>query len=202
MKRTSGAFRLPPRTLRFIRWLALCFVLTTTTPLSSLGIVKSSKVHRTTLDNTLDYSNHDGNTAGRKAMVDEIVAVNIQGLGEDDKKFLERVQSSVKTVLQWEDDVELLKACRNHIPWKELADPQGPYSNLPHDRLLQGDALFLQRLCRWFQKFMSWVNTPPCQVCGCAECEFKTVRGPSTEEEKEGWAKRVEGEHFTSAVCN
>jgi hypothetical protein len=192
MKHTLGAFRLAPHTFHFFRWFSFFFVFTTTTPLSSLGIVKSSKVH--TLDNTLDHSSSRSHTASTNSIVDEISAMSIPGLGEDDKKFLERVQSSVKTVLQWEEDVELLKACRSQIPWNELADPQGPYSNLPHDRLLQGDALFLQRLCRWFQKFMNWVNTPPCQACGCTDCEFKTVRGPETEEEKEGGAKRVEGE--------
>jgi hypothetical protein len=115
-------------------------------------------------------------------------------LSEEDQKFLERVQSSINTVQNWETDVQLLKECRTVIPWDDLRNATGPYSNRKDDRLLQGNALFLQRLCRWFPKFMSWVNTPPCQVCGHKECEMKTVRSPETEEEKEGEAKRVEGE--------
>eukprot|EP00980_Cylindrotheca_fusiformis_P000480 scaffold119_cov131-Cylindrotheca_fusiformis.AAC.10 len=196
MKRTGGAIRLAPVTFRFIRWLSLFFVLATTTPLSSLGIVKVNKVQTTTLDDIdcTSSSSQNHNTAETTNSIagDESETMSIPGLGEDDKKFLDRVQSSVQTVRQWEDDLELLKACRSQIPWDALLDPQGPYSDLSRDRLLQGDALFLQRLCRWFQKFMSWVNTPPCKVCGCHDCEFKTVRGPETEEEKEGGAKRVE----------
>ena len=72
-------------------------------------------------------------------------------------------------------------------------EESSPYSK-PQDRLfVQSNALFLQRLCRWFPTVMSWVNAPPCVKCGCKECEMKTVRGPETEEEKEGGAKRVEG---------
>ena len=40
---------------------------------------------------------------------------------------------------------------------------------------------------------MSWVNAPPCKVCGNKDTEMKTVRGPETEEELAGGAKRVEG---------
>jgi hypothetical protein len=55
---------------------------------------------------------------------------------------------------------------------------------------------------------MNWVNTPPCAVCGCKECEMKTVRGPETPEEKDGQAKRVEGKkklhvhnNYNDALC-
>lgn len=111
-----------------------------------------------------------------------------------DYQFKERIQSSVRTVKNWEN-VEWLEACRKIIPWDELRNSTGPYSNPENDRLLadNSNALFLQRLCRWFPKFMTWVNAPPCVECGCKECEMKTVRGPETEEEKEGNAKRVEG---------
>jgi hypothetical protein len=114
----------------------------------------------------------------------------------DDQKFKGRIQSSMRTVQNWET-VEWLQDCRQDvIPWEELRNATGKYSRPDEDRLLAGDdsnALFLQRLCRWFPKFMTWVNAPPCVKCGCKECEMKTVRGPETEEEKEGNAKRVEG---------
>jgi hypothetical protein len=112
----------------------------------------------------------------------------------DDQKFKERIQSSIRTVQNWET-VEWLQACRETIPWEDLRNATGPYSRPEQDRLLTDDsnALFLQRLCRWFPKFMTWVNAPPCVKCGCKECEMKTVRGPETDEENEGNAKRVEG---------
>lgn len=122
---------------------------------------------------------------------------------EEDQKFLDRVRASVRTVQNWDADVELLKQCREVIPWDDLRNNTtttgsssggGPYSS-EHDRLLvdNPNALFLQRLARWFPTFMSWVNAPPCRVCGSTACEMKTVRGPITDEEKEGEAKRVEG---------
>ena len=115
-------------------------------------------------------------------------------LTEEDQKFLERIQSSIQTVQNWDKDIQLLKECRSIIPWDELRDPNGPYSKPNDDRLLQGNALFLQRLARWFpQQFMSWVNTPPCSICGYTKCEMKTVRSAETQEEKAGEAKRVEG---------
>mmetsp|Transcript_16053 Transcript_16053/g.40253 ORF Transcript_16053/g.40253 Transcript_16053/m.40253 type:complete len:1064 (+) Transcript_16053:731-3922(+) len=147
----------------------------------------------------------------------------IPGISEEDQKFLERVQASSRTVQNWDNDEELLKKCRELIPWEELATGRrftgtkskdtepSPYCNAEKDRLLRasGDsdgishgsfviggadsnAIFLQRLCRWFQSYMSWVNAPPCSVCGCTDMEMKTVRGPETPEEVEGMAKRVE----------
>ena len=123
-------------------------------------------------------------------------------LSEEDQKFLERVQNSLKTVQNWDADTKLFEKVRNEvIPWDDLRNHTGPYSQ-PSDRLfVQSNALFLQRLCRWFPTVMSWVNAPPCAKCGCKECEMKTVRGPETEEEKEGSAKRVEGELFFVVLC-
>jgi hypothetical protein len=115
-------------------------------------------------------------------------------LTEEDQKFLDRIKSSLQTVQNWDNDTELFETVRSYVPWKELTNATGKYSKPEQDRLLvQSNALFLQRLCRWFPSFMNWVNTPPCSVCGCKDCEMKTVRGPETEEEKEGHAKRVEG---------
>jgi hypothetical protein len=112
----------------------------------------------------------------------------------DDVKFKERVLASLRTVQNWET-VEWIKDCRNVIPWGDLRNATGPYSRPEEDRLLADDAnaIFLQRFCRWFPTIMTWVNTPPCVKCGCKECELSTVRGPETEEEIEGQAKRVEG---------
>ncbi len=152
--------------------------------------------------------------------------LRIPGISEDDQKFLDRVQASWRTVQNWDSDEELLKQCRELIPFEELTlgqratGPRGketelsPYNKAETDRLLRAcsdsidgsaegsfvvggadsNALFLQRLCRWFQSYMNWVNAPPCSVCGSTDCEMKTVRGPETEEEIEGMAKRVEGE--------
>ncbi|KAL3912318.1 MAG: hypothetical protein SGILL_006931, partial [Bacillariaceae sp.] len=114
-------------------------------------------------------------------------------LSEEDQKFLERVQNSLKTVQHWDADTKLFEKVRNEIiPWDDLRDNDGPYSKSEDRLFVQSNALFLQRLCRWFPTIMSWVNAPPCVKCGCKECEMKTVRGPETSEEKEGGAKRVE----------
>jgi hypothetical protein len=155
--------------------------------------------------------------------------LRIPGISEEDQKFLDRVQASARTVQNWDADQELLEKCRAVIPWEELlgessntksngrtnsgkAEEESKYCNSETDRLLRAssgnvvggadsNALFLQRLCRWFQDYMSWVNAPPCKVCGCTECEMKTVRGPETPEEIEGEAKRVEGEWMEKHFC-
>jgi hypothetical protein len=115
-------------------------------------------------------------------------------LSGDDQKFLKRISGSLGMVTDWERDVDVFKDCRSNIPWKELRDPCGAFSK-PEDRLLSSEnAVFVQRLARWFQKFMTWVNNPPCKVCGSKQTEMKTIRGPETDEEKEGQAGRVEGE--------
>ncbi|KAG7362661.1 thioredoxin-like protein [Nitzschia inconspicua] len=114
-------------------------------------------------------------------------------LSEEDQKFHDRVQSSLRTVQHWEEDTKLFQHIRDTvIPWDDLRNHTGPYSNQDDRLFVQQDALFLQRLCRWFPKFMSWVNTPLCVKCGCKECEMKTVRPPETDEERDGNAKRVE----------
>jgi hypothetical protein len=113
-------------------------------------------------------------------------------LTEEDLTFQRRLQSTVQTVKAWDADVDLIQKCRSQIPWDELRDRDGMYSKT-EDRLLQGNALLLQRLSRWFQKSMTWVNSPPCTQCGNTNCEGKGSRGPETDEEKNGQASRVEG---------
>ena len=112
----------------------------------------------------------------------------------DDQKFLQRISSSLNSVQDWDSDIEVLKACRSKIPWEELRDPIGKYSE-DTDRLLDSsNAIFVQRLSRWFkQDYMTWVNNPPCDNCGNKSTECKNVRGPESDEEKEGGASRVEG---------
>mmetsp|Transcript_26122 Transcript_26122/g.61351 ORF Transcript_26122/g.61351 Transcript_26122/m.61351 type:complete len:1311 (-) Transcript_26122:939-4871(-) len=166
---------------------------------------------------TTEASREDTNIKSKEIIDDQSnKTMSIPDISEDDQKFLDRVMASARTVQNWDADKELLKKCRTSIPWDELlgsATINGnhesgdkPYCNSETDRLLQAsgicfgsiaggsdsNALFLQRLCRWFQAYMSWVNAPPCKVCGCTECEMKTVRGPETEEEIAGEAKRVE----------
>jgi hypothetical protein len=122
-------------------------------------------------------------------------------LTEEDLKFQRRLQSTVQTVKAWDADVDLIQNCRSQIPWKIVRDKDGMYSK-PEDRLLQGNALLLQRLSRWFQKSMTWVNSPPCSQCGNKNCEGKGSRGPETDEEKNGQASRVEGKfNHTELKC-
>jgi hypothetical protein len=224
-KGSLGILRLPRLSWFQIlcRWFPLFLIFTTTTPLS-LGMYKgacpgsASNILETTLGSsgsrnsqdkidTIVNLSQDTNKLNHNSIDtatnidDKNDKMTIPGLSDEDQKFLDRIQSSLRTVQNWDASIVLLEDCRSQIPWKDLNNATGLYSNPEQDRLLQGNAnaLFLQRLCRWFPKFMSWVNTPPCQVCGHKECEFKTVRGPETEEEKEGQARRVEGElqfHF------
>ena len=175
---------------------------------------KEDHIHNTIKNGTNNtnnnYGNHNNNNNNNDDDDDDDMAARslIPGLAEEDQKFLDRVQGSLRTVIRWEEDKDLFKECRAQIPWKELVDDYDyemnnnneineKYLNYDVDRLLRGtggdsSALFLQRLCRWFPTFMSWVNAPPCKVCGCEDMEMKTVRGPETTEELEGQAKRVE----------
>lgn len=205
-----------------ISWLCLFLIFNTTTPLSSLAHPQpktqpkaqlqphqhqylDSPVIAETLAGASEGHVVDTSSSGETVFECNTTAITIEkmaipGLNEDDKKFIDRIQSSIQTVMAWEKDIELIKACREEIPWEALADPNGPHSDPANDNNLQGNLLFLQRLCRWFKSYMTWVNAPPCQVCGHEELEFQVVRGPETDEEKEGGAARVEGKP-TNLVC-
>lgn len=163
---------------------------------------------KTNITNIAATSENNNN----KDSKDDKNMLRLPGLSEEDQKFLDRIQASGRTVQNWDADEELLKKCRSLIPWEELLEginekrEKSEYCNSESDRWLRAsggcyggavggsdsNALFLQRLCRWFQSYMSWVNAPPCKTCGSKDTEMKTVRGPETEEEKEGQAKRVE----------
>ena len=67
---------------------------------------------------------------------------------------------------------------------------------MPDDEKYEGDDLLLKRLTLYFQKdFMQWVNNPSCEL-NCAvrliNTKCRNVRGPTTPEEREGQASRVE----------
>ncbi|EQC30633.1 hypothetical protein SDRG_11688 [Saprolegnia diclina VS20] len=51
----------------------------------------------------------------------------------------------------------------------------------------------LHQLIHWFKhEFFSWMNQPPCQVCGQAPTQLVRTDGPTTPEEVAGEASRVE----------
>eukprot|EP00934_Nitzschia_sp_Nitz4_P008147 Nitzschia sp. Nitz4//scaffold374_size14026//5689//8782//NITZ4_008959-RA/size14026-augustus-gene-0.11-mRNA-1//1//CDS//3329549623//8137//frame0 len=126
-----------------------------------------------------------------------------------DVLFRSKILKSLTTVQQWENSELFAQVRQTHIPWKALRDPSGPYSR-PQDASLMGttypttgNAVFLQRFCRWFQQdFMTWVNTPPCVTCGSTECQMKQSRGPETQEELQGGASRVEVYYCPTCQAN
>ncbi|KAL9184428.1 hypothetical protein ACHAXT_002514 [Thalassiosira profunda] len=71
----------------------------------------------------------------------------------------------------------------------------------------EGDDLLLKRLTLYFKlHVMRWCNQPPCSNPDCKgnedgkQMEHKGMRGPETEEEREGGAGRVE--MYTCKLCN
>ena len=170
---------------------------TTTTPLS-LGLVTTTATFSSNIDisKNSDILKNINTMQQQQQHQQHHEQGQQQQFSDVDQKFFDRISSSIKTVQSWENDTTLLQKCRAEIPWDELWNANGTYSH-PHDRMIEGNALVLQRLCRWFQKSMKWVNNPPCTVCGCKETEMTTVRGPETEEEIEGNAKRVEGKEMS-----
>jgi thiol-disulfide isomerase/thioredoxin len=113
-----------------------------------------------------------------------------------DAKLSRRIESSIKTVKAWDEEVSLLAECRSQIPWEALRDDSGPFSKPDDYDIQSSDARFLQRLTRFFQKSMTWVNKPPCVKCSSADgIEQKYTRDAETDEEIEGLASRVEVYH-------
>jgi len=121
-----------------------------------------------------------------------------------------RTTSGLNTVRQWESDKELLKECRDQIPFHLLCPEQyhhlnaenieeSPYAK-PDDDKYQGDDLLLKRLTLYFKEIMTWVNNPPCALCGCADTKGRNTRGPISPEEREGQATRVEV--YWCPTCN
>jgi len=122
-----------------------------------------------------------------------------------------RLQSGLATVKQWEADKELLKECRQQIPFHLLCPEQfhhlnkkeqvkeSPYAK-DNDNMYTGDDLLLKRLALYFKGIMTWVNNPPCDLCGSTETKCRNTRGPITREEREGQASRVEV--YWCPTCN
>ena len=133
-------------------------------------------------------------------------------------KLTPRIQSGLETVKAWEDE-SLLQTCRAEIPFDELCPEQhrtksstsssdasdesttagdSPYMK-PDDFKYEGDDLLLKRLTLFFKKQMTWVNNPPCSVCGSKKTKCVGMRGPLSAEERDGWAGRVEGKYV---ICH
>ena len=129
-------------------------------------------------------------------------------------RFISELHSGLITVKRWEEE-DLLLACRKEIPLAELCPEQyifpstsdddrdavqaSPYVS-PDDYKYQGDDLLLQRLANYFKSMMTWVNNPPCELCGSKETKGCASRGPMTPEEHNGDAQRVEV--YFCQICN
>jgi hypothetical protein len=125
-----------------------------------------------------------------------------------DERFVSRIQAAIQTVQAWDADPALLAECRALIPFEDLIPPSEAKFAIPNKSKYHQDddhlymntgssnnTLLLKRLTKYFQTdVMTWVNQPPCRTCGRKEMESRGVRGPETQEEKEGGAGRVEGE--------
>jgi peptide-N4-(N-acetyl-beta-glucosaminyl)asparagine amidase len=111
---------------------------------------------------------------------------------DQDRRFLGRVQAAIATVEAWDADPSLLAECRAQIPFQDIVASH----TREDDVLYRGNALFLKQLTLYFkEKVMTWVNNPPCAKCGNADTTSRTSRGPTTPEEIEGRASRVEVYH-------
>ena len=107
---------------------------------------------------------------------------------DQDRQFLGRVQSAIATVEGWDANPSLLAECRAQIPFKDIQN-----HTREDDILYRGNALFLKQFTLYFKEnVMTWVNNPPCVKCGNTGTESRSTRGPSTSEEREGGASRVE----------
>lgn len=150
-------------------------------------------------------------------------------MSEDEEDRLSpRLRSGVSTVQAWEKDAkEWFPKARNLFPIQELVPEwQRAHCNDTISTTCSGvsdpfvcsekewmipsteeevdedlDILLLRRLTKYFQKeVMSWVNAPACSSCGFEGTEHAGVRGPETEDEKQGGAGRVE--MYRCPQCN
>jgi len=121
---------------------------------------------------------------------------------EEAVAFRKRIESAVATVQAWDADPDLLAACRAQIPLLRRSDESNAADSSswsrPEDAALSLSHRFVQRLARYFQNKMTWVNQPPCATCGGAT-KLQGVRGPESEEERQGGAARVEVYNCTAA---
>lgn len=141
-----------------------------------------------------------------------MAACLVGSFAEMDEKFRRRVEAAVATVQTWDKDVDLLRECYRQIPMDVLRpkrnnhdadDAVDEYSHV-NDVELSPTARFVQRLARYFQKRMTWIQTPSCVQCGNSSnddtttnprhshMEGKGIRGPLTASEIQGEAHRVE----------
>jgi Transglutaminase-like enzymes, putative cysteine proteases len=125
-------------------------------------------------------------------------------------KLTSRIKAGIATVKQWEAEELLLKECRAQIPFHLLYPDQfyhlekericdSPYAK-EDDVNYKGDDLLLKRLTLYFKQMMTWVNNPPCELCGSSNTKCRHVRGAMTPDEKEGQAGRVEV--YWCPTCN
>ena len=121
------------------------------------------------------------------------------------KRLENRLRGGAATVLQWEQDPELLKYARSLVPLTELiSDDSTTYARSDDYKYVHRydtDVLLLKRMALWFkQDFMEWINQPKCRVCTSGigngnqsdNVIAKGIVAPETIEEQQGGAGRVE----------
>jgi peptide-N4-(N-acetyl-beta-glucosaminyl)asparagine amidase len=162
-------------------------------------ILEKGKWHKLTFT-----SNHSSVIMSRQASTHST-------LSAEDEQFRRRIQGAIETVKAWDADEALLRQVCESIPFADLRsnhDNNNKSNNnkfsRPEDAVLEPTVRFVQRLARYFQDKMTWINQPacPCQQCtnnnnGSNSNKKSTMdpqgtRGPETEEEKAGGASRVE----------
>lgn len=98
----------------------------------------------------------------------------------EDAQFRKRIQGALETVQRWQDP-KLLTAIRDQLSVDDTQLLSATTSELE----------YFQQLVQHFQQHtMTWVNQPPC--CKGATVSLLETRGPVTEQERTGQARRVE----------
>ena len=129
---------------------------------------------------------------------------------DDDRALLQTVRESIpldKLMPEWYvnrdggdgDDLpsHLEPALRALFPRRIFQSSVHTSSTSPYAReddvSYEGDDLFLKRLALYFKvDVMTWVNNPCCVICGDTNTTNCGMRGPTTNEERQGEAGRVE----------